>query len=72
MYSITFSYDEKGFLCCGTVGRAVASDPTDLQFESSHPQILASVYSIDKTKIKEKEAGNGPFKKGFNVKMCKT
>ena len=47
---------------CGSVGRAVASDS-----RGSKPGIGKSlnctVNCIEKMKIKEKEAGNGPFKK---------
>ena len=50
---------------CGSVGRAVASDTTDPRFESRHRQTLIkhlfSVNCVEKTKIKKKEAGNGPF-----------
>ena len=45
----------------GSVGRAVASNNRDLQFVSSHRQIVFSINFIDKTKIKKKEAGNGNF-----------
>ena len=51
---------------CGSVGRAVASDARGPQFESSHRQNIIHVLTInciENTKIKEKEAGNGPFKK---------
>ena len=54
---------------CGSVGRAVASDTTGLQFKSSHWQKfiyiehLFTVNCILKRQNKEKEAGNGPFKK---------
>ena len=48
---------------CGSVGRAVASDTRDTQFESSHWQTfiehLLAVDCVEKTKIKKKEAGNG-------------
>ena len=55
---------------CGSVGRAVASDTRGPWFESSHWQkfiyvlnicLLPTVYWKDGNK--EKEAGNGPFKK---------
>ena len=57
---------------CGSVGRAVASDTRCPRFESSHRQkfiynehlfIVNCQLCIEKTKIKKKEAGNGPFKK---------
>ena len=53
---------------CGSVGRAVASDTRDPQFESSHWQTfiknLFIVNCAEKTKkVKKKEAGNGLFKK---------
>ena len=35
---------------CGAVGRAVASDTRDTQFESSHQQILFTINYIEKTK----------------------
>ena len=51
---------------CDSVGRVVASDTRGLRFESRHRQIFiehlfTNVNYIVKTKIKEKEAGNGPF-----------
>ena len=53
---------------CGSVGRAVASDTRGPRFESSHRQKFINtkhLYTVNcvlkKTKIKEKEAGNGPF-----------
>ena len=50
---------------CGLAGRAVASDTSDPRFKSSHRQTfiehLFSVNCVEKTKIKKKEAGNGPF-----------
>ena len=50
-----------------SVGRAVASDTRDPQFESRHRQTfiehLFNVNCVEKTKIKKKEAGNGHFKK---------
>ena len=54
--------------CCGSVDRTVASDTRGPRFESSHRQILYYLFTgscIEKTKIKEKEAGIGPifFKK---------
>ena len=52
--------------CCGTVGRAVASDTRGPRFESSHRQNFINVFTInciEKTKIKKKETVNGPFKK---------
>ena len=52
---------------CGAVGRAVASDTRGPRFESSHRQLLLNIYLLltvcRKDKNKEKEAGNGPFKK---------
>ena len=54
---------------CGSVGSEVASDTRDPRFESSHRQTfiehLFSVNCVEKTKIKKKEAKNGPF---FKVK----
>ena len=50
---------------CGAVGRAVAFDTRGPGFESSHRQPKMNIYLlfVEKTKNKEKEAGNGPFKK---------
>ena len=52
---------------CGSVGRAVTSKSRGPRFESSHWQKfiehLPTVKCIEKTKIKEKEARNGPFLK---------
>ena len=54
---------------CGSVGRAVASNSGGLRFESSYRQTFISdiqlftVNCIEKTKIKKKETGKGPFKK---------
>ena len=63
--------DLSGQWLCGSVGRTVASDTRGLRFESSHQQIYwAFVYCqlcIEKTKIKKKEAGNGPFLKSLNL-----
>ena len=54
---------------CGSVGRAVTSNSRGPQFESSHWQKI--ILNIDcqlywKDENKEKEAGNGPFKKQAN------
>ena len=54
---------------CGSVGRAVASDTRGPRFESSHRQkIILNIYCqlYWKDENKEKEAGNGPFKKNKN------
>ena len=52
---------------CGAVGRAVASNSRGPRFESSHRQILLNIYLLltvsRKDENKEKEAGNGTFKK---------
>ena len=51
---------------CGSVGRAIASDSRGPLFVSSHQHDLyraITVNFIEKTKIKRKEAGNGPFLK---------
>ena len=56
------------------VGRAVASKSIGPQFESSHRQTLYYLYTvncIEMTKIKKKEAGNGPFKKTWEHKWIK-
>ena len=53
----------------GSVGRAVASNARGPRFESSHRQsflldiYLFTIKYIEKTKIKKKEAENGPFLK---------
>ena len=39
---------------CGSVGRVVAFDTRDPQFESSHQQNLFTLNSIEKAKRKEK------------------
>ena len=67
---------------CGSVGRAVASNSRCPWFKSSHRQKfiehLSTVNCIEKTKIKEKVAGNGPFKIKNNLGaaiaqgICKT
>ena len=53
---------------CGSVGRVVASNTRGPRFESSHRQNLFIYWTfvfcqlcIEKTKIKKKMAGNGPF-----------
>ena len=50
---------------CGSVGRTVASNTRDPQFDSSHRQTfikhLFTVNCVGNTKLKEKEAVNGPF-----------
>ena len=46
---------------CGTIGRVVVSDTTDLRFKSRHyQQILHTVNYFEKTKMKKKEAGKWP------------
>ena len=58
---------------CGSVGRAVASDTRGPRFESSHQQNkfyiehLLTVNCVLKRRNKEKEAGNGPFKKSLKI-----
>ena len=48
----------------GQMGREVTSDTSDLQFESSHQQILLlSTVLKNCIKNKEKEAGKAPFLK---------
>ena len=45
---------------CGSVGRAVASNARGQLFESSHwRKFKVCKYTIEKTKIKKKELGNG-------------
>ena len=39
---------------CGTVGKAVVSDPRVPLFESSHSKLLFTANCIEKTKIKKK------------------
>ena len=50
---------------CGSVGRAVTSNPRGPRFESSLRQKfiehLPTIKCIERTKIKEEEAWNGPF-----------
>ena len=49
------------------VGRGVASDTRDPQFKSQHRQkFICQLYNIEKTKIEEKEAVIGPFKKCYS------
>ena len=45
---------------CGSVGRAVAFDTRDPQFESRHRQNFIYQLYNRKDENKEKEAGNGP------------
>ena len=45
----------------GSGGRAITSETTDLQFESSHWQILFTINCIGKTKIKNKRQGMANF-----------
>ena len=50
---------------CSTVGRAVASDLVDPQFESQHRQkFICQLYKIEKTNIKKKRPGQAYFLKG--------
>ena len=43
---------------CGTVGRVVASDTRDPQFESQHRQkFICQLYNIEKTKIMKQRPG---------------
>ena len=59
---------------CRAVGRAVASNTRGPGLESSHWQLLLNIYLMltvcTKDENKEKEAGNGPFKKQ-NLKIHK-
>ena len=51
---------------CDSVGREVAKNTKDPRFESSHRRNFINLFSInciEKTKNKEKEAGNGTFLK---------
>ena len=49
---------------CGSVGRAFASNTIGPRFESRHLQFFKRIYLLKKRyKDKEKDAGNGPFKK---------
>ena len=54
---------------CGSVSRAVASDSRGPRFESRHRQKfklnIFTVSCVERTKIKKKEAGKGPFKKNI-------
>ena len=64
----TYKHLDKGS-GCGAVGRVVASDTRGPGFESSHRQLLLNIYLLltvcRKDENKEKEAGNGPFKKNI-------
>ena len=40
---------------CGTVGSVVASNSRGLQY------FIMNIFTVEKTKIKKKEAGNGPI-----------
>ena len=59
---------EDGDRGCGSVGRAVASNTKGRRFKSSHWQNLYLTFAYcqlnRKDENKEKETGNGPFKKG--------
>ena len=54
---------------CGSVGRTIACNTRGPRFESSHRQLLQRTFVYCqlywKTKIKKKEARNGPFKKQY-------
>ena len=54
-------YDLRVDTASNTVATVVASDTRDPQFKSSHRQNITLNICLKK-KIKEKEAGNGPFK----------
>ena len=57
---------------CGSVGTAVASDTRGPGFEYSHWQLLNIYFLLiacRKDENKEKEAGNGPFKKNLQASM---
>ena len=75
-FKISFTCEETrknvwGSDCGGSVGRAVAANTRDLLFKSSHWQTfiehLLTVNCVEKTKIKQKEAGNGQFKKNNDI-----
>ena len=52
---------------CDSVGRAVASDTGGPRLETSHRQnFIIIIFSVEKTKIKKKDTGNGAFLKQFN------
>ena len=52
---------------CGTVGRGVAFNTEDPQFESHYWQkFIGPLSNIEKMKHKEKETGIGLFKNMFN------
>ena len=54
---------------CGTVGRVVVSDIKGPLFESNlwYNFIMnILLFTVEKTKIKKKEAGNGQFEKIFS------
>ena len=53
----------------GSVGRGATSNSRGLRFESSHRENDTEyflLFTVEKTNIKKKEAGNGSFKK-----LCK-
>ena len=55
--------EQRFYKGCGSVGRAVASDTRGPWFESSQLYVHCQLHWLDE--IKEKEAGNGPFKNMF-------
>ena len=58
----SFSHQELNWgMSCGSVGRAVASNTKDLQFESSHRQF--SYWQLGNGKNNDKEGGLNLFKK---------
>ena len=56
---------------CGSVGRAVASNTRGPRIESSYRQDLLNICFLSAVliKIREKEAGNGPFFKRKRDKL---
>ena len=51
---------------CGSVGREVSSNVRGTQFESNHcKHVFMNIFTVNcwKDENKEKEVGNGPFKK---------
>ena len=53
---------------CGSVGRTVASGTGDHRFESRHWQILPTKCTLEKRKMKEKQAENGQSSKKTLIK----
>ena len=71
------NFKKEGQWLCGSVGRAVDSDTRGPRFKSSQSckfiyiEHLFTVNCVLKRRNKEKEAGNGPFKKKLSERtLC--